>query len=357
MLVAEQLTVGSAPYLCREWKKTSGNCKYGVHCKFLHPTLDLSIDISVSRQNRTKNSAGKAKRIKKKNVQRNKIFCYWLVKEFKLKELNSGNGVLDIAGGQGEVSFILKNIFQISSTIIDPRGKIDYSKFEVKLKSGNYHSKEMNEKNDRNTFQSHSIEYPTHVQLFFTPILWECVQDLECTCIQENYEKEYSVFLDFKLSTEYKKNVYFESLLMHAKYCWNPKTLLSSKNKKNIVKEKVEETGAAADSVSCSFDLEEVSNTMDYVYELFTSFSCIIGMHPDQATEAIVDFALLCNKPFAIIPCCVCSKQFTKRMHNGKVVKNYEELIDHLLSKSDKIQTAILPFSGKNKVLFYHPPE
>ena len=31
----------------------------------------------------------------------------------------------------------------------------------------------------------------------------------------------------------------------------------------------------------------------------------IIGMHPDQATEVIVDMALKYRKPFALVPCCV----------------------------------------------------
>ena len=31
----------------------------------------------------------------------------------------------------------------------------------------------------------------------------------------------------------------------------------------------------------------------------------IIGMHPDQATEPIIDMALKFQKPFAVVPCCV----------------------------------------------------
>ena len=31
----------------------------------------------------------------------------------------------------------------------------------------------------------------------------------------------------------------------------------------------------------------------------------VIGLHPDEATEAIVDCALAHNKPFAVVPCCV----------------------------------------------------
>ena len=39
--------------------------------------------------------------------------------------------------------------------------------------------------------------------------------------------------------------------------------------------------------------------------ELLAGCSVVVGMHPDQATDAIVDFALQAGKPFAVIPCCV----------------------------------------------------
>ena len=32
-------------------------------------------------------------------------------------------------------------------------------------------------------------------------------------------------------------------------------------------------------------------------------------MHPDQATESIVDMALKYEKPFAIVPCCVFAQE------------------------------------------------
>ena len=35
----------------------------------------------------------------------------------------------------------------------------------------------------------------------------------------------------------------------------------------------------------------------------------LIGMHPDQATESIVDMALKYQKPFAIVPCCVFAQE------------------------------------------------
>lgn len=40
-------------------------------------------------------------------------------------------------------------------------------------------------------------------------------------------------------------------------------------------------------------------------WQRFTQCSLVCGMHPDGATEFIVDLALALGKPFAVVPCCV----------------------------------------------------
>lgn len=44
----------------------------------------------------------------------------------------------------------------------------------------------------------------------------------------------------------------------------------------------------------------------------------LIGMHPDQATESIVDMALKYQKPFAIVPCCVFAQENPHRRLKDK---------------------------------------
>lgn len=337
--VSAQDTVGNQPYLCREWKKSKGNCSYGTQCRFLHPELDLTLDLQVARKDRTKNDRGKTKRIRKKNKQKNKQFCYWLAHEFGIELLQSGLGVLDVAGGRGEISFILNNVLQISSSIIDPRDKIDYSTFITKLKSGNYRSfnqEEVSKLNLTNNIPD-DIVIPNHIKLFFTPILWELLRmDSKETCNKQNYDKEYITFLENKQEAFTNVDEFFSKLVNEAKACWNPKTLLNSK-------------------IQIESSTEESSISIFEVQSLLENCSCIIGMHPDQATEAIVDYALLTNKPFAIIPCCVCSKQYPNRIFNDSLVSNYSDFIEYLKSKHEDIQVSTLPFEGKNTVLFWHP--
>ena len=53
--------------------------------------------------------------------------------------------------------------------------------------------------------------------------------------------------------------------------------------------------------------------------KLLEKASIFIGLHSDQATEAIVDQALLSGRPFAVVPCCVFPKLFpTRRLVSGQ---------------------------------------
>ncbi|OUM62796.1 hypothetical protein PIROE2DRAFT_61668 [Piromyces sp. E2] len=94
--------------------------------------------------------------------------------------------------------------------------------------------------------------------------------------------------------------------------------------------------------------------------------SILIGLHPDQATEIIVDLALKLNKPFAVIPCCVFANDFPhrklKRKKTGNTendndyeeisVSSYEQFIEYLCEKDKDIQKTFLPFEGKNLLLY-----
>lgn len=87
--------------------------------------------------------------------------------------------------------------------------------------------------------------------------------------------------------------------------------------------------------------------------ELFATCSMLLGMHPDEATEVIVDTALAHRKPFAIVPCCVMSRQFPDRVcADGTPVATYEAFVTYLREKHAGIHTAFLPFAGRNQVLY-----
>ena len=57
---------------------------------------------------------------------------------------------------------------------------------------------------------------------------------------------------------------------------------------------------------------------------LLARCSLLAAMHPDQATEAVVDAALRLGKPFAVVPCCVFPSLFrTRRRRDGDGVVRY----------------------------------
>jgi hypothetical protein len=84
--------------------------------------------------------------------------------------------------------------------------------------------------------------------------------------------------------------------------------------------------------------------------------SCLVGLHPDECTEAILDTALLYGKPVAIVPCCVFPHMFPDRYLVDRPhtpVTTYEEFLQYLLEKDDRLQRATLAFEGRNQVIYY----
>jgi len=92
--------------------------------------------------------------------------------------------------------------------------------------------------------------------------------------------------------------------------------------------------------------------------DLLNAVSCLVGLHPDQPTGAIVEVALARGKPFAVVPCCVFASQFPERRlaKGGKPVRQTEELVAWLCEQAEaagrRPQVATLPMRGRNIVVF-----
>lgn len=85
-----------------------------------------------------------------------------------------------------------------------------------------------------------------------------------------------------------------------------------------------------------------------------TTVRLITGMHPDEATEPIVNTALHHSLPFAVVPCCVFSALFPDRRlaSTGVAPTTYPQFCAYLTEKSDNIQSTHIPFVGRNTVLY-----
>ena len=111
--------------------------------------------------------------------------------------------------------------------------------------------------------------------------------------------------------------------------------------------------------------------TASNAVQVLKEASAVVGMHPDQAAEHIVDFAVAHGKPFAVVPCCVYGAEFPGRvLPDGRAVKNYADLVELLVSKGSTdvsasagdgssggfwVRQAVLPFEGKNIVVYGAP--
>lgn len=110
-------------------------------------------------------------------------------------------------------------------------------------------------------------------------------------------------------------------------------------------------------------------NTTDFLQDdscsrrLLEDAQLCVGLHPDECTEDILDVALQYNKPFAIVPCCIFSGFFPLRTITHPLtgairpVRTYEEFIEYLLAKDERLQKTTLPFEGRNVVIYLLPKD
>jgi hypothetical protein len=113
-----------------------------------------------------------------------------------------------------------------------------------------------------------------------------------------------------------------------------------------------ESTAPEAESMLCEQIRTEFSSEN---FAQFKDCSAVIGMHPDQATEAIVDFALQYSKPFAVVPCCVFPDLFKhRRDRDGAPVTERMALVDYLARKTGG-EVQYLDIEGANQVVYGVP--
>ncbi len=90
--------------------------------------------------------------------------------------------------------------------------------------------------------------------------------------------------------------------------------------------------------------------------DLIKGSSMLVGLHPDEPTEDILDVALQYGKMVAIVPCCVFPCFFPlRRLADGRFVRTYEEFLEYLLLKDDRLRKTNLPFQGRNTVIYLDP--
>lgn len=121
--------------VCRSWLR--GLCTEGSHFR-KHCTLRHRFTSQAEQDDFERRAQASARR-SERDVRENEadeahgpaerrsrgesdwVFAAWLVQTFGLARLAGGSGVLDIAGGRGELSFHLQCMHGIPATVMDPR--------------------------------------------------------------------------------------------------------------------------------------------------------------------------------------------------------------------------------------------
>jgi len=121
------------------------------------------------------------------------------------------------------------------------------------------------------------------------------------------------------------------------------------------------EGGGAVEAMTT---VDEISAEM--TTKLLADAGMVVGLHPDEATEAIMCLAIKNRLPFAIAPCCVFSRIFGARRHRGRAVRTHAQLCDYLQAQAVGTRRVTLPFDGQNTIIYHlgdyppadlHPPE
>lgn len=84
-------------------------------------------------------------------------------------------------------------------------------------------------------------------------------------------------------------------------------------------------------------------------------YDLVCGMHPDQGTDHIIQYALKHRKPFAVCPCCI----MPSAVPYGGPSSLYARWCDHLIQMAQNggfiVDVGMLPMRGRNVFIIGSP--
>jgi len=185
--------------------------------------------------------------------------------------------------------------------------------------------------------------HPNHLALFFEPALWQLESDLATDPASAH-------------------EMVRKAMVRAAGVVWHAKGLVPAAGAgRPLLQPSAPAHSPGTGGDGCT-DANAVANapsegtqdTCARIARLLRASSVVVGLHPDQATDHIVDYALAFGKPFAVVPCCTFAKLFPRRRTgDGRQVRSYEQLLDHLQAKHPAIRrTTVDGMAGRNVVLY-----
>uniref|UniRef100_A0A7S1YJT2 C3H1-type domain-containing protein n=1 Tax=Sexangularia sp. CB-2014 TaxID=1486929 RepID=A0A7S1YJT2_9EUKA len=358
-----------------------GNCRYGDSCSYRHPTDEAEIE-KIRSENPLLTATGWAaakRRGAVRNGSKSAEFRRFLLQTFGVELLQSGRGVLDVAGGKGELAFELVNLSGIPTTTIDPRPLNRLNQYARRALRGLYHAscgdpaQQFNLAMPEAPSSLAQLRGPDHLRCFFGPLLWQPASDERRATFDEGIEEARRVVWtsqghkkadsadpqgsaqddgDATLSTFGRGAVYRCECGVE---CTRPDALEVHRRGRRHA-----ERMAAGGRDPIQLEAARLIDTYEDALDLVARCSVLVGLHPDQAAGPIVEAAVALGKPFAVIPCCTYSAEFPKRkLPDGTRVTTHGHLVEYLRTRLPDGQTAIktLDFGGKNIVVYSVPPQ
>ena len=309
---------------CQHWRR-KGYCLVGDECLFRHGQSERGDLSRPGLNHRVRLEAGTWKNRGKRNGSRGAVLRRFLIDHFGIDFLRSGSGVLDVAGGGsggGGLAFQLLNYSGIQATVIDPRPPVHNKAVEVLTYSGAQRRAPFN------------AAYDTDV----TP-RGEPARRPRFICRYVNSSPEFvAPATEAAPASRPKKS---------------PRGSSSDSPHRGAAEEPICTPGSTSpgDGGGPTY-LGEVTNDSS-ISSIIAECSVVCGLHPDGATEPLVDFAIAHRKPFIVVPCCVFWRSNSGLQDAG--VRRYDEFLNYLAAKlpPGEIRRVELAFDGRNTALWW----
>ncbi|CAE8683229.1 unnamed protein product, partial [Polarella glacialis] len=311
---------------------------------------------------------------------RTAVLRRWLIQEFGLELLRSGTGVMEVAAGKGQLSFELLHVDAVPAFAFEPL-PLELQDCLRRLKWGFYKPKSASKPEEtacsaagaQEEEEVGSAPPPLELEHIRAPFAFSAAAAAEgglATCPSSGprrTEAPWSLFVPALLD---------EAAFAAARAQAAAMSRQGRKPESHAQEQDTEGAAAVAEAAHAEGADSEASDTeesgphgpgddqathepgdaagvevdLDRARALVESCSIVVGLHPDEATEAAVDFALAAGKPFAVVPCCVHSRVFPHRSRkNGLPVRSFESFVSYLREKDEGVQVLELPFRGRAK--------
>ena len=273
--------------------------------------------------------------------------------------------VLDVAGGKGDLSWLLCNVDDWKSVVVDPRRTVDRIARSVEFLKDQPEECALRALRDKDTYQpiaalmpqlrakNYCLTSPAHLRIFVDSELIDTLR----TVLKPQLKQQ-------DPTTVWTK--YWNNAVQRSEGFVTP-------TGKNDVVSLEDHSSSNASSANIIMDA-------DRALEAILQTRLVLGFHPDQATDYCFELAALLQVPVCVVPCCVFPSEFPHRTlirtsdgggdnqaaqssnsseNSSTPVEKYDELIQYLRQQYPEILMETLPFVGtttaRNIVLYTLP--